>query len=195
MGAGMTTRVRQGARRVGAAMAVTVALGVAAPTLAGATGVGVYNLRVTEASGVVSASWAGGFVPTYRVEHATARPVSGVHRAARGQEGDYYFTCTLLLGYTNQSSFTQTTTGHSCSFYGLDTSKAWGVAVQEFYYNVELGYLPVGPTQEAVAAVAPMGATGNAPRTPYSIVCKRGTQIFAVTGVSPHCPAHSHRVG
>jgi len=142
-------------------------------------------VMVSESPGVVTASWfATAYYPIYRVAHAASHHLSAHTNSA------VYFTCTLLLGFNNVSSFTQSTTQHTCSFYNLDTSLVWGVEVQEVF--VDGGAL--GPAQTAWGQAIPAGAAGRSATT-RSIVCKRGARIFAVTGVSPVCPAHSHRVG
>ncbi len=122
------------------------------------------SLTVSESSsGTVSASWYG-------------------------SSTDTTYTCTLLYGFNNPSSVTETSSTPSCNFVGLNPAVGYGVEV------VANNAGAVSTPAEAFSPPAP------APQTPppakHTIVCKknRTTALRTVTGLHPTCPAGWHRV-
>jgi hypothetical protein len=173
---------RWGSRVAPALAALALVAGVGALPSAPASAVssvGVTGLIVTEASGVVTASWSGGIVPVLRHPRST-------HDSPRGAYT--YFTCSLLYGWGTPTTATQTTSGHQCSFYNLDTSRSWGVEVEAYFSEGEAFGSP------QVAFGQPVASPASAKPVIRTIVCKRGSSLRAVSGVHPHCPAHYHRV-
>ena len=96
------------------------------------------------------------------------------------------YTCTLMFGYNNPSSFTQKTTGPTCSFTGLTDPANYGVVVSATN--------SVGTTS-ATIAFAPSAATTTTTPAPHrtTITCHKGKKTRRVTGLNPHCPTGYHR--
>jgi hypothetical protein len=177
---------RTGLRLLTAATALVLAAS-AAPALAGAGQAQnlFTSLYVTEASGVVSASWiASPVLPAYRVAHATPHNFVPV----------VSFNCTLLYGYGVSTGFSvsSSVTTPTCSFWGVDTTKVWGVEVEAISsLGGDFGPPAIGFGQAEV----PVTTTTVTHRVPHTIVCERGTRVKFVRGLNPKCPAHWHRIG
>lgn len=92
----------------------------------------------------ITATWTGGG-PTYR--------------------------CTLMSGYNSPTSFTVTTSSHSCTFYGLALGTSFGISVVSISGGV---------------ASAP--EVGFAPAPRVTITCKLGKRTLHRTGLNPRCP-------
>lgn len=85
----------------------------------------------------VSASWIGVARPTLRTAHALHPRVS------------YFsvtYTCTLLTAFGGASSFTQTTSGRSCTFSNLSLGKSYGISVRSVVNDGEVNGTSL-PTQ------------------------------------------------
>jgi hypothetical protein len=97
-----------------------------------------------------------------------------------GAPGATSFTCTLLYGFDAPSTFTATTTGHSCTFSGLDPHALYGVRVVAHY--------PDGTTSGSTIFANSIQVLNS------RIVCARGTSHRVVVGLNPRCPAGWHRL-
>ncbi len=104
-----------------------------------------------------------------RLANLTASVSGGNLTAVWGYSGAAYYTCTLMVGLLTPTSFTSTTRGTSCTFYGVSSA---GYGVRVVAYDAS-GLASVAQT------VFP---------TPYTITCVKGTSVRQVTGIAPTCP-------
>jgi hypothetical protein len=96
------------------------------------------------------------------------------------------YTCTLMYGYNTPTTFSESTTGTSCTFNNLAPGTTWGIQVVA---------TDVGITSGPVVAfgTVPTISTPTAKR----IVCRsnKGKHQVAITRVNPHCPSGYHKIG
>ncbi len=123
------------------------------------------NLVVNESPGSLVATWTGG-------------------------AGATSYTCTLLYGFVEPSTFTEVVLTPSCAFYGLNPAADYGVSVVANVGSSEsiplVGY-----------AVYPKYAAGTSGSRPAitTIICVKGVQVREVRGRNPRCPAGFRKVG
>jgi len=98
------------------------------------------------------------------------------------------YTCTLLYGFNTPSTFTTTTSGPSCTFYGVSATTPYGVSV--------VANSPGGNSAPASAFSTPTPVPTTTttvhkipPPPVRTIVCVRGTHVKRVRGQHPKCPA------
>ncbi len=106
-----------------------------------------------------------------------------------GTSTDTSYTCTLMYGFNDPSSVSETSSTPSCSFVGLDPSTGYGVRVTASSVGGQM-------SAPAVAFASPAPAPAPTPPTKHTIVCKKNhkTALRTVTGLHPTCPAGWHRV-
>ena len=101
------------------------------------------------------------------------------------------YTCTLMFGFSNPSSFTLNATQTSCTFSGLDPTTSYGIQVVA---NLN------GLSSTSVIAFATPPALPKPPVVPpkhhhhhrphlRSILCAKGSHRLRIITVNPHCPA------
>jgi hypothetical protein len=131
--------------------------------VAAASGIAhVTDLAVTQSGSVLAASWS---------------PVAGATT----------YTCTLLFGFNDPSTFTSTTSGPSCSFVGLSATTPYGVAVVANGVGVTSTSESAFPTPMTSTTTTTLHKTPPPRRT--TIVCVRRKTIRRIRGVHPTCPA------
>ena len=92
--------------------------------------------------------------------------------------GAISYTCTLLYGFKQPSSFTTIVRTPTCSFYGLTPSTNFGISVVANY---------------VAGTSSPVGAFPLQART--VIKCVNGRKVLHVSAWNPRCPAHYRQVG
>ena len=96
------------------------------------------------------------------------------------------FTCTLLYGYNNPSTFTVHTTTHSCTFTGLASQGDFGIAVSATTSSG--GSSPVSGF--STLAKLPVKKRGDA-----TLMCGKKGKVKWVTAANPSCPKGWHQLG
>ena len=119
------------------------------------------NLTVSAGAGTESGSWRGDGTATS-------------------------YTCTLMYGFTDPTTFTVTTTSDTCKFSGLATTN---YGIQVVATNGETASSPVVGFA-AVPTSTTTTTTTTVPRpSARTITCVKKKVVRRVRGVSPHCPA------
>jgi hypothetical protein len=124
----------------------------------------VTNLGVTPAAGSLTAMWS----------------------PSGGASG---YTCTLMYGYNNATSFSMQTTSPSCTFSGLAPGTTWGIQVVATSNG--LTSLP------AVAfGTIPVPVPAKPKPVMHRIICRQNQtkKLRSFSGVNPHCPSGFHLV-
>jgi sugar lactone lactonase YvrE len=98
------------------------------------------------------------------------------------------YTCTLMYGFTDPTTFTDTTTSTTCKFNGLSTVN---YGIQVVANNGTTASTPV--VGFAMTPSTTTTTTTTVPRAPIrTITCVRKKSVRRVRGVNPHCPAGYH---
>lgn len=109
--------------------------------------------------------------PTQLTVTSKGTSISGTWTASTGATS---YTCTLLYGYNNPSSFSTTTSSTTCTFAGLSIAQHYGMSVVA---NAN------GTSSSPVSGFAPFVA-------PTTIQCvRKGHPTVSEYGVDPTCPA------
>jgi hypothetical protein len=133
-----------------------------------------------------------GNLPTVTNLGVTPGPGQGSLTASWAPNGSATgYTCTLMYGFNSPSSFTEQTTGTSCTFSGLAPGSDWGIQV------VATGFgLTSAPVSAFGTIPIPLVAKPK-PKPPVKrIICRQdnGKKLRSVAGVNPHCPSGYHKV-
>lgn len=116
------------------------------------------NLAVTTVLGTESATWTGDGTATS-------------------------YTCTLMFGFDDPTTFSVTTTSDTCKFDGL--TSIYGIRVvanNGLTTSSSVVGFPATPTTTTTTTTVPRP-------TLRTITCVKGKSVRRVRGVSPHCPA------
>ena len=124
-------------------------------------------------------------VPSVITNLQLVRTASGINASWTPVGTAVSYTCTLLYGFNQPSTFTVRSASPSCSFYGLSATTSYGVAVVANSAGSSSpavsAFITASPTTTTTVHAAPK-------RTPRTIVCVRGTRVKHIRGLNPVCP-------
>jgi hypothetical protein len=131
----------------------------------------VTNLSVAQGSGSVTGTWVSSGAPSY--------------------------ICTLMFGFNDPSTYTQTTSNTTCTFSGLSPTIPYGISVVASNGSsissavVAFSVLASPPVVTTTTTQPPTTTTLPPPPPPKkrSILCVKGKHKKRVVAVNPRCPA------